>query len=243
MKLIDAVILLYTNLPKVVVYNTKDNSPTEEIIHFGFGPYIFTLYLDKGRAVILELTEGEDGELRLVSNPMTQLVTDRFLGKVRADDGTMHDAEAAADIAVPAKRKQDTHPLIISVKYQVQPFYVPGDVVLVHPTSRGQDLKPTPRLCLKELDARELSAMCDDFRRSIFKRSEKLDPALETVPVPVPVSPRYCEPVPPRDCEPLSSYVTPLMPAPYNYIGKPAPTQEAVTPLNYPRPNPRKAPE
>jgi hypothetical protein len=57
-----------------------------------------------------------------------------------------------------------------------RPFIVPTSVFVVFPGSKKATGVP-----LKDLDAGELSVMCDIFRKSIFDGASKADPSKQNV--------------------------------------------------------------
>lgn len=61
---------------------------------------------------------------------------------------------------------------------QLKPFQVPNFVIPIRPAVERQ-YGPLfdSGFPLSEVDAEELSKMCDDFRMSIFKKANKIDPS------------------------------------------------------------------
>jgi hypothetical protein len=57
------------------------------------------------------------------------------------------------------------------------PFTTPNFVLLkMPPRHRQEGFQELPKLALSDVPADELSAMCDQFRRDIFKKAAKQDP-------------------------------------------------------------------
>ena len=75
--------------------------------------------------------------------------------------------------------------MIINVKFPVLPFKVPSEVAL--DTSSTAKPSSTGLACidLKDIEANTLSDMCDVFRKAVFIRAGKSDPAVTLVPVPM----------------------------------------------------------
>ena len=61
---------------------------------------------------------------------------------------------------------------------ELVPFSVPNYVIVkMPPRSRQEGLDSNaPKFELKDLDAEELSKMCNDFRKAIFCKAGKKDP-------------------------------------------------------------------
>jgi len=62
---------------------------------------------------------------------------------------------------------------------QLKPFQAPNFVIpILPPVARQQGISFESGFPLSEVDAEELSKMCDDFRETIFKKAGKKDPKL-----------------------------------------------------------------
>lgn len=60
---------------------------------------------------------------------------------------------------------------------KLKPFGTPSFAILIMPAGKRQDgFTPTDGIPLREIDAEELSDMCDAFRAEIFKKAGKPDP-------------------------------------------------------------------
>jgi hypothetical protein len=63
------------------------------------------------------------------------------------------------------------------MKIQLQPFRTPNFALAVMPPSkRGDGFVQAPSYPLRDLDASELSDMCDAFRAEVFEKARKADP-------------------------------------------------------------------
>lgn len=63
----------------------------------------------------------------------------------------------------------------------LRPFSVPSYVIQeVPPRTRQEGIVEAPTYRLDELDAETLAAMCDEFRRAVFHKAGKQDPAAAT---------------------------------------------------------------
>lgn len=59
----------------------------------------------------------------------------------------------------------------------LKPFTVPNFVIAERPPVRREDgFREAPSYPLSEVDAEELSAMCDAFRAGVFQKAGKMDP-------------------------------------------------------------------
>lgn len=60
----------------------------------------------------------------------------------------------------------------ITLELKITPFKVPDAVTLEQaPGGREQGFRPPPTVALRELPVETLSAMCDDFRREVFRKA------------------------------------------------------------------------
>lgn len=63
------------------------------------------------------------------------------------------------------------------MKVQLHPFPVPDTVVAVSKARpRGEGLHFSPEFALSQIDAEELSDMCDAWRKAVFSKAGKKDP-------------------------------------------------------------------
>jgi hypothetical protein len=64
------------------------------------------------------------------------------------------------------------------MKLKLQPFTVPTFVIAEMPPGLRQDgIKEAPKWALKDLDADTLAELCHEFRRAVFLKAERPDPA------------------------------------------------------------------
>ena len=65
------------------------------------------------------------------------------------------------------------------MELKFEPWVTPNFARMQIPARRRQEgFQESPAFTLKELDADELARMCDEFRREVFRKAEKQDPAL-----------------------------------------------------------------
>jgi len=61
---------------------------------------------------------------------------------------------------------------------KLTPFTVPNFAIPIMPAGEKQDGITFPSgIPLRSVEAKELAAMCDDFRREIFRKADKKDPS------------------------------------------------------------------
>jgi hypothetical protein len=62
--------------------------------------------------------------------------------------------------------------------YNVKPFPVPDSVILDvdNANSGNRPFQKSPIVPLKDLSIETLHLLCDDFKRSVFKKAGKIDP-------------------------------------------------------------------
>lgn len=61
--------------------------------------------------------------------------------------------------------------------FNLRPFITPNFVMMKMPSSsRGSGWQQLPSVPLVDVDAQDLSEMCDAFRAEIFKKAGKKDP-------------------------------------------------------------------
>ncbi len=69
--------------------------------------------------------------------------------------------------------------MAIEIKVKLQRMRVPNYVLIEpRPGTREEGLKETPKYSLSELDAATLDELCIEFRREVFLKASKPDPAL-----------------------------------------------------------------
>lgn len=76
----------------------------------------------------------------------------------------------------------------ISITFEVQPFPVPSEVITI-PDNRLPGLGKTQKMNfeLSQIDADQLSKMCDDYREAVFSKACKHDPRMPQKRVAFPV--------------------------------------------------------
>lgn len=67
----------------------------------------------------------------------------------------------------------------MKINVKIVPFTVPGGVYIESPVApRQEGFKAKSLIPLRDIDAEELSALCDDFRKRVFAAAGKDDPNL-----------------------------------------------------------------
>lgn len=67
----------------------------------------------------------------------------------------------------------------ITIDVELRPFIVPNYVsAMAKPRPREQGVVESPSYALSELDEKTLSALCDEFRATVFEKAGKDDPRL-----------------------------------------------------------------
>lgn len=65
----------------------------------------------------------------------------------------------------------------MKLSIEVESFTTPNFVILKQAPGERQDgFSQRPSFSIKEVDAQLLSELCDDFRRNIFLKANKIDP-------------------------------------------------------------------
>ena len=65
----------------------------------------------------------------------------------------------------------------VSIKVKLRPFTVPNYVIHETPPERRQNgFLEAPKTALKDLDDQTLSALCEEFAESVFKKAGKQRP-------------------------------------------------------------------
>lgn len=63
------------------------------------------------------------------------------------------------------------------MEIRFRPWTVPNFAVIVQPSGKRQDgFTPFPTLPIREIDAADLSRLCDEFRAEVFRKAGKQDP-------------------------------------------------------------------
>lgn len=63
------------------------------------------------------------------------------------------------------------------MKLDIQPWQTPNYVIVKMPPRARQDgMIEAPKWELKDVDSETLSKLCDDFRRDVFLKAERVDP-------------------------------------------------------------------
>jgi len=69
---------------------------------------------------------------------------------------------------------------VINIKIEVIPFDVPDSVRAIAEVKPRQDgFSPTPTIPLCRLTQHELSELCIQFRKDVFKKAQLCDPLIE----------------------------------------------------------------
>jgi hypothetical protein len=67
----------------------------------------------------------------------------------------------------------------MEVKLQLQPMSVPNYVIaMMPPRERQEGMIESPKFHLRELGPEVLAELCDEFRKNVFAKAEKADPAV-----------------------------------------------------------------
>lgn len=67
----------------------------------------------------------------------------------------------------------------MEIKLKLQPMSVPNYVIVVMPPRERQEgIAESPKFHLRELESEVLAELCDEFRRNVFAKAEKQDPAV-----------------------------------------------------------------
>jgi hypothetical protein len=65
-----------------------------------------------------------------------------------------------------------------SIEIKLKPFMTPNFAIQESPPGLRQDgFEPAPSIPLALLTAEALSEMCDEFRKEVFAKARKIDPA------------------------------------------------------------------
>jgi hypothetical protein len=68
----------------------------------------------------------------------------------------------------------------INVKVEIQTFDIPEEVIIkAPPMSREEGFTAPKTINIRELDVETLSALCDIFKREVFKKARKRMPPKE----------------------------------------------------------------
>jgi hypothetical protein len=71
----------------------------------------------------------------------------------------------------------------LKINVKIVPFVVPGGVYIESPVApRQEGLKAKSMIPLRDIEATELAALCDDFRKRVFAAAGKADPDQPTLP-------------------------------------------------------------
>jgi len=67
-----------------------------------------------------------------------------------------------------------------TIEIEIVPFSVPEGVYIRPPviSKREDGFKPSGAIPFSEVEESTLSAMCDEFRKSVFEKARKVDPYL-----------------------------------------------------------------
>lgn len=70
----------------------------------------------------------------------------------------------------------------MKIELQLLPFNVPNcAIVKTSPTARQEGFIESPKFHLRDLEPDVLSELCDEFRRNVFAKAEKNDPAMKEI--------------------------------------------------------------
>lgn len=65
----------------------------------------------------------------------------------------------------------------MTIKLELLPFSVPNYVIVKMPPT--ETFTESPKFHLKDLEPDTLAKLCEEFRRNVFAKAEKKDPAID----------------------------------------------------------------
>lgn len=68
----------------------------------------------------------------------------------------------------------------MEINLKLQPMSVPNFVIaMMPPRERQEGMVEAPKFHIRELEADTLDKLCNEFRKNVFAKAEKKDPATE----------------------------------------------------------------